>query len=442
MKRLFIVIIASWGLIATVSAQLSVTSPGKSPIEVTPDAGTGLKAVYVAYDADNIVLSYKAQDSGDVKWFVFHKQGAAYAEEVEATREGEITTIVRPMLDCGYVIEEGAKRTYFWVVDYSQHRVSINNISFADEQDCGLATLEVDAVCDKITFYSITGVPKTLSREIGVEYSSLGWDAENTMYNPITVDNVIDNLDGRLVLEAPLCNTSFAFSLDRFLKEWGEEIAYTTDTYTTKSIEVQAFATQTERNNDNERKEGGDMLGGSAPAEIAFEAYCTDAVAYKEWQISRDADFSGIDLRYNEESTTYTFRENGVYYVRFVASNDDASCSTESDVFTVSIGESVLECPNAFSPEASPGHNDVWKVSYKSIVKFDCWIFDRYGNEIIHFSDPSQGWDGKRKGKYVKSGVYYYVIEAEGADGKKYKKKGDINIIKSTRNDSQNESME
>ena len=57
MKRFFIVIIASWGLIATVSAQLSVTSPGKSPIEVTPDAGTGLKAVYVAYDADNIVLS-------------------------------------------------------------------------------------------------------------------------------------------------------------------------------------------------------------------------------------------------------------------------------------------------------------------------------------------------------------------------------------------------
>ena len=26
-------------------------------------------------------------------------------------------------------------------------------------------------------------------------------------------------------------------------------------------------------------------------------------------------------------------------------------------------------------------------------------------------------------------GVYYYVIEAEGSEGKKYKLKGDINIV-------------
>ena len=28
------------------------------------------------------------------------------------------------------------------------------------------------------------------------------------------------------------------------------------------------------------------------------------------------------------------------------------------------------------------------------------------------------------------TGVYYYVIEAEGADGIKYKRKGDINILR------------
>ena len=67
--------------------------------------------------------------------------------------------------------------------------------------------------------------------------------------------------------------------------------------------------------------------------------------------------------------------------------------------------------------------------------------FDRYGNKMIEFDDPSKGWDGKYKGKYVKPGVYYYVIEAKGADGKEYKKKGDINILRSTRTD-RNETTE
>ena len=48
---------------------------------------------------------------------------------------------------------------------------------------------------------------------------------------------------------------------------------------------------------------------------------------------------------------------------------------------------------------------------------------------MFELSDPSQGWDGMRGGKVVPSGVYYYVIEARGADGRTYKKSGDINIV-------------
>ena len=72
----------------------------------------------------------------------------------------------------------------------------------------------------------------------------------------------------------------------------------------------------------------------------------------------------------------------------------------------------------------------MWRVGYRSLTEFKCWIFDRYGHEIYHFDNPSGGWDGKRGGKYVESGVYYYVIQAVGADGRKYKKGGDINILR------------
>ena len=92
------------------------------------------------------------------------------------------------------------------------------------------------------------------------------------------------------------------------------------------------------------------------------------------------------------------------------------------------IGASDLRIPNAFSPN-DDGINDIWKVGYRSLIDFKCWIFDSKGTQLYQFDDPSGGWDGKYRGKTVKPGVYYYVIQASGADGKKYKKSGDINIL-------------
>ena len=188
-------------------------------------------------------------------------------------------------------------------------------------------------------------------------------------------------------------------------------------------------ALQTLRENDNEQKEEA-ALGGSGPVEITFSAAMTDAVVYKEWQFSRDQEFNSIDLRIQEDEVVHEFDQQGTTYVRFVAGNDTGTCDYSGETYTVFIGESRLDCPNAFSPGATEGTNDEWKVSYKSIVEFDCHIFNRWGLEMVHLTNPSQGWDGRYKGKLVPAGVYYYVIKARGTDGKEYKKSGDINIIK------------
>ena len=155
----------------------------------------------------------------------------------------------------------------------------------------------------------------------------------------------------------------------------------------------------------------------------------TDAAIFTEWQMAHDPEFDNIYIRMNDPVTTYTFREQGTTYVRFIASNASGSCDYVGPTYEVTIGESRLECPNAFSPGASEGVNDIWKVSYKSIVSFECHIFNRWGIKMKSFTDPADGWDGKYNGKLVPSGVYYYVIKAHGADGKEYNLKGDINII-------------
>lgn len=144
-----------------------------------------------------------------------------------------------------------------------------------------------------------------------------------------------------------------------------------------------------------------------------------------------------ITYRFNEQDLEYTFTEEGVTYVRYIGSNSDGSCETYGDTYTISIGASDLKIPNAFSP-GDDGINDIWKVAYRSLLDFRCWIFDRNGNQMYHYDKPEGGWDGKYKGKYVKPGVYYYVIQATGADGKKYKKSGDINIIRYKGNGSEN----
>lgn len=123
---------------------------------------------------------------------------------------------------------------------------------------------------------------------------------------------------------------------------------FTTDILSASSIDFQTTATQQRRENGNEQGTEEDALGGSAPATITFSAICTDAVEHKEWQISKSQDFSTVDYRFNEETIDYTFDEQGSYYVKFIGSNSDASCTNESEVYTVSIGESLLDCPNAF----------------------------------------------------------------------------------------------
>ena len=163
--------------------------------------------------------------------------------------------------------------------------------------------------------------------------------------------------------------------------------------------------------------------------EVTFTAATSDAVVYREWQFARDREFDLIDLRIQENEVTHVFSDYGTTYVRFVAGNNDNSCDYTGETYEVYVGESHLDCPNAFSPGASEGVNDEWKVSYKSIIDFDCHIFNRWGLEMAHLTHPSQGWDGRYKGKLVPSGVYYYVITATGTDGQEYKLAGDINIL-------------
>ncbi len=435
--RRFLFLFVTLFMTLTLSAQtIRVSGGGRDAYNHTPEANTGLNGgVFVVFSTDRATIEFTGTTDSPVAWYTFDASGAAITTPVSgATQVGSVSTLPLTTADCGYVVEQNGKSYYLWVIDYSQSPLILNGITPSnDSGQCLETTLLLDGSGKTMTYYSINGAPKALPHEMTVTYMTLIWDNEAEVYVQTEYVEEIKSFSNAIQVPAPLCNTDFRIEGDQVLKYWGLGQTLTSGEYIATAVECQAIAEQEYRDdalNEDDRHPA-EYFGGSAPAEIEFRAYTTDAVAHIEWEFSDKEDFSTILVRYNDEVLRYTFREEGVTYVRLVASNGTAECQSVSDPFTINIGESRLEAPNIFTPGTSPGVNDEWKVAYRSIIDFKCWIFNKWGIQMFYFDNPEQGWDGKYKGKYVDPGVYYYVIEAKGVNNKKMNLKGHINILRS-----------
>lgn len=435
---LIAVYMASAVIISADGASVRFQGQSMKVIEEEAPKNTGLDRIFVAYDTEELTEMRIEGASADLEVSRYSTLGGGYAEPVQFHWEGNTAIIDNPQGEMGYILTENGRNTCIWLVNYAIQRFSISSVALDDTQDCSYTNLDVEGTGPAIHYFTIDGRRATLSRDIEVSHDTWIWDDTATDFvTEHTVKN-LEYLTNPVTLTTPLyCSTVVTVSGDRFLAEWGMEQKATSMTLSPNGIDAHTNAVQTnlpDESDDSDPSnivngssgEGG--LGGSAPATIVFTAYVTEAVIHDEWQMSADPEFQNIDYRWNEREVEYTFEEEGTYYVRYIGSNADGTCEVYGETYTISIGASDLRIPNAFTPNGD-GVNDVWKVAYRSLLDFNCTIFDRYGNKIYHFSDPNQGWDGKYKGKTVGPGVYYYVIEAKGSDGKKYKKGGDINVV-------------
>lgn len=179
----------------------------------------------------------------------------------------------------------------------------------------------------------------------------------------------------------------------------------------------------------------GEAFTGSAPIVIRFNAGVAEpsSALRFEWQVSRFPDMEALELTRFDEETELDFVEAGTLYVRVIITDSESELTYESSPFSVTVSESKLEMPNAFSPNGD-GINDVYKITYESIISLDAYIFNRWGQQIYHMdlSNVDEGWDGTYHGKQVKDGVYFIMVKAVGSDGVEYTKRKDINILRGT----------
>ena len=129
-----------------------------------------------------------------------------------------------------------------------------------------------------------------------------------------------------------------------------------------------------------------------------------------------------------ETNPLYQFTSTGTFKVCLQAINA-AGCI---DTFCLDVSAKILpliDVPNAFTP-GKFGKNSIIRVEGFGIGKMNWKIYNRWGQLIFSATEKSQGWDGTYKGALQPLEVYTYTLDVEFSDGKKYRKTGDITLLR------------
>ncbi len=435
MKRLTVILLTLMPLLA--AAQQAVTAPDAYEL---PNA-SGIDHVFIFKDLTNAVI----KTNGNIDK-LYRMNGA---DSVLLADSG-MDEWMNADNNCGYIVYVGAQRSTFWVLDYSQYRLQFDALAADPDyaNRCTQTSLRLTGVIPEMSYCTQFGSKHVISRECDVTYTTLAWDGENWQ-DSVATEHV--TLRENMTVGAPLCNTTFSLSADQIADVLGlERDSIVSDTYQACAVAAHPTTVTTVRGTEEENKRSNEVerpveatqLKGSAPLDILFTANANTPVAqYYRWKILKGTD---LIAQRTDEQHRYVFDDFGEYRVLLWVSND--KCESDSIEIQVSVSTSQLMVPNVFTPNGD-GLNDEFRVMYRSIIEFDCWVYNRWGKLVYHWSDPAKGWDGTINGRPAAEGAYYYIIRAKGADAEAggeyhkvtknkpqavgiYQLSGDINLIR------------
>lgn len=187
-----------------------------------------------------------------------------------------------------------------------------------------------------------------------------------------------------------------------------------------------------------------------APALITFENLSINSTSVSWFLYKNEEDLSKLTSENNSfedsilttitsEQFTYQYEEPGSYKVAVKATRDgvEYECTDQYELSPIVIDSSMVSIMEVFSPNGD-GINDLLIVTGRSLKTINVEIFNRWGNRLHRFSKTNiasstqieeAAWDGKSGGRYAKTGVYFFTIEAIGRDNKKRSKVGSIHLF-------------
>ncbi|MDR1811189.1 MAG: gliding motility-associated C-terminal domain-containing protein [Prevotella sp.] len=417
-------------------AGFTVTGGNGTPLEYEKSPAS--VRVFLLNTLAGARIEYTAA-SGSVKFFKYSSPSGE-TEIYPSSISGNTYTITGIEDGWGYIAQDNDIRYAVWIIDYSRyvpvfHSIDFEEYSGSSEDGCTLKLLagKTDV---PMQFFDLLGRSYTVERKYRVIYDNLQWNEQEGRFEIIREGDTAYPLGTDYPVEpAPLMDTEFTVRGDQFAEHFGlaQEI---TKPYKAVAVEPHFIVRQIMEDGEETEVENDENGNIAAPATLKFYGLFNEPVTvFHTWYIyHKNADYNdpnGFEYSYTDRDFTHTFTQAGKYSIVIDAASEGSVCSVRSMIYEFNIAESYLDAPNFFTPGDSPCVNDEFKVKHKSLIKFKCTIFNRWGNKIYEYDDPDGGWDGKYGGKLVNPGVYFYVIDALGSDGIRYKKGGDINIVRS-----------
>jgi len=127
---------------------------------------------------------------------------------------------------------------------------------------------------------------------------------------------------------------------------------------------------------------------------------------------------------------THGYTELGKYDVRLTVTNSAGCIDTLTKPQEVEIiGAGEIEFPNAFTPNGD-GLNDVFRPVSQGVIKYELFIYNRWGELIFTTKDLAAGWNGTVKGEPAKPDVYVWKAIGNFTNGRGFEIAGDVTLIR------------
>lgn len=433
-----------------------ITAPGRDWQGATQySIGTMQHPIFVFFSTpDNPKLgslnaTFSDGSNSTFTWYKYNPSAPVSARfQLFGTPDLDVPTSNRTSLNAGgYKVEvvrtldDSTEVYYAWLF--------VDAVVFSSifvENTCDFMFLEARTVPDRFTvfyeffsYYDLSTAGQSIINKLGTNYfKTITWQASSTQIQLPTTSSLSIAIEE----PAPLYNSTYTIKL---VNPFGRELTIT-------SPEIVAKATKADFNlfiNEGDDiapdwQNGGDEPKGEALLEVKLESKSLNADSIF-WNIINDERFylSGADSiiwHYNEPMLSQavdvfppkTLMVPGEYIFEHVSLKVASGCR-DTMFKTVVVDTSFIKAdaiPNVFTPNGDL-QNDFFlikdpDVNLKSIMQFTISIHSRWGKRVYTYTgNPKkwEGWNGKVDGKYgdAPSGVYFFVIEAIGWDGRRYK---------------------
>jgi len=431
MKKVLLIICFCLSFVA-ISAQISITGTHTSLHKDSVNI--------IIFDSITSNTSIEYQGTGTIKWYKYSDLSTPLkSRSIKLISSG--TKEIYPEDATGYIVTDNdVPKDTIWVIDYSKYKPDLKSIApdVPTADPCSSLNLVINATVLALNYKTLSGISYTLPRRFIIDYDTKVWSG-TTWNTPHLKDSVYlqgqDLVVKKLITSVPICNTKFTITGDQFAELLGVTVKQAvSDPYSAAATECHITTVVTERTEINEglapKNSPGAEINYSVPIDVQFLSNASEPMStYYNWSIYKDKQ---LIVTRTDKDQRYTFTDVGTYVVKLKVSTN-SNCSY-TDSITINATDAEIQVPNVFTPNGD-GMNDEFRVAYRSLLEFQCWVYNRWGRQVFYWNDPQKGWNGKINGVDAAEGPYFYIIKATAFwKGTKEKTtrllKGDINLLR------------